>query len=450
MHNEFEREKYIESLSYDSRLADCDLRGSIAHAQMLVRTGILPAADGRRIVTALRAMRAAWKAGSLRLAGEDVHMALEAELIRRIGSVGGKLHTARSRNDQVVLDMKLYLKEVIIAQRRRIARVVEGMIALAERDGRAVMPGYTHLQEAQPVSFGHYALSFAWMLLRDRERLSDCARRMDENPLGAAALAGTTFPIDRQATARSLGFRGVTANSIDTVSDRDFILEYLGALAISGTHLSRLAEDFIVWASSAFGFITLPAEYSSGSSIMPQKRNPDYLELLRGRCGLLIGDLTALLTIMKGLPLSYNRDMQEDKRIMFRAADLYDGSLMMLGGFLKRVRVNPGRMRDACRRGFLEATDLADYLAARGVPFRTAHGIVRRIVGHAVAARMQLAELPIETLRRFSPAFTRDVYAVMTPAAMVARRRSVGGAGGDTLRRQVRLLRARLRTGDER
>ncbi|MFH1283682.1 MAG: argininosuccinate lyase [bacterium] len=436
---------FISSLSFDKRLAEYDLNGSIAHCRMLMKCGIINKADSDKIISALQAMISDLKKGSLALKGEDIHTAIEKELIKRIGEIGGKLHTARSRNDQVALDTKMYLKETIKRDKKKIKELIIALINTAKKHKDVIMPGFTHLQEAQPVLFSHYILAFGWMFLRDLGRINDCLKRADENPLGACALAGTSFPIDRDATAKILGFTALSMNSIDTVSDRDFLIEYISALAILGVHLSRFAEDFIIWSTTQFGFIELNDKYSSGSSIMPQKRNPDYLELLRAQSGLLTGDLVSILTIMKGTPLSYNRDMQEDKRILFNAVDIVENAVDMTIGFINSLKINKQKMEDACKFGFLEATELADYLAKKEVPFRKSHGIVRSIVEYAVKKRLNLTDIPLKQLKKFSSKFDEDVYNKLSIENIVKSKISKGGTSPAALSIQMKELDRKLK-----
>jgi argininosuccinate lyase len=365
-------------------------------------------------------------------------MAVERRLIEKIGGVGGKLHTARSRNDQVALDLRLFLREEIAAICAGLDRLRHAFATLAARHADVILPGYTHLQPAQPVLFGHHCLAYAEMLARDAGRFDDCRSRLDVLPLGSGALAGTTFPIDRPYVARRLGFRAVSANSMDAVSDRDFAAEFLAAGAILGMHLSRLAEDLILWSSQEFGFVELPDAFTTGSSIMPQKKNPDVAELIRGKTGRLYGNLMALLTTLKGLPMTYNRDLQEDKEPVFDSVDTIRSSLAILSALLPHLRVRRERMGAAATAGFTLATELADYLATKGMPFRDAHGVVGAIVRHCLAVGRGLEQLTLPELRRFSPLFGIDVKKWLSAAAAVRRRRAVGGTSPANVRRQLR------------
>ncbi|ROR34400.1 argininosuccinate lyase [Inmirania thermothiophila] len=436
-------EAFTASVDFDRRLYAHDIAGSIAHARMLARAGVLGEADAEAIVRGLEALRAEIEAGRFTwsVALEDVHMNIEARLTERIGEAGKRLHTGRSRNDQVATDLRLWLREQIDAIDAEIGRLQEGLVALAEREADTVMPGYTHLQVAQPVTFGHHLMAWFEMLRRDRDRLADCRRRVNVMPLGAAALAGTTFPIDRAYTAGLLGFDGVCENSLDAVSDRDFAIEFVSCCALLMVHLSRMAEELVLWASPHIGFVRLPDRFCTGSSIMPQKKNPDVPELVRGKCGRVQGHLVALLTLMKGQPLAYNKDNQEDKEPVFDTVDQVLGSVRAFADLVPALEPDRGRMRAAAREGFATATDLADYLVRKGVPFRDAHEIVGRAVRHAQAEGCDLADLPLETLRGFSEAIDEDVREVLTLDGAVAARDHIGG----TAPAQVRAACARAR-----
>src|SRR6202142_193051 len=376
---------------------------------------------------------------------EDIHFAIERELIRRIGPVGGKLHTARSRNDQIALDLKLYLRDQIALIVREIVRLQKAFVYVAERNMDVVMPGFTHMQHAQPILFSHHILAYAWMLERDKGRLSDAWKRADELPLGSAALAGTSFPIDRAYVAKLLGFGRVTSNSIDTVSDRDFLVEFVSAAALTMTHLSRLSEELILWSSSEFNIIRLQNEFTSGSSIMPQKRNPDVAEIIRGEAGGIYGNLVALLTILKGLPLSYNRDLQEDKPPFFDTVDTLQGCLAVASPMIATMVVRADRMRALCDRGFLAATELADYLTEKGTPFRTAHGVVKRVVAYCETQRMRLDDLTLEELRRFDAHFDAGAQKVLSIDQVVHVKDSFGGTSPRRVREQIALLKKLLK-----
>src|SRR5690554_1732209 len=417
------------SISVDAAMAEEDVEGSIAHARMLTEQGILAPEEVEAIEAGLRAVLEDVKAGRLELSEEheDVHMNVEHHLTARIGAVGGKLHTARSRNDQVATDMRLHLK-------RRGGKVVAlidelrgVLVDLAERHLGVVLPGYTHLQVAQPVLLSHHLLAYFEMLGRDEGRLRDAIARADESPLGAGALAGTTFPIDRHRTAELLGFARVARNSLDAVSDRDFVIETIAALAILMMHLSRLSEELIVWSSQEFGFVTLPDAYTTGSSMMPQKKNPDVCELVRGKTGRVYGALMGILTVMKGLPLSYNKDLQEDKEGLFDALDTAEDSLRLYVGMLPRVTFHERRMRQAAEAGFSNATDLADYLVRRGVPFREAHHVVGRLVAEALGRGVGLLDLPLAAMRAVDPRIGPDVHEALRLENVVDARASLGG-----------------------
>ncbi len=417
------------SIGVDAAMAEEDLLGSMAHARMLARQGIISADEGDAIVAGLERLLEEVRAGAVewREELEDVHMNLESLLTERIGAAGGKLHTARSRNDQVATDARLYLRRRGAELRDLLVELRRVLVALAREHVDVIMPGYTHLQVAQPVRFSHHVLAYHEMLRRDQGRLEDALERADVSPLGAGALAGTTFDIDRDLSARLLGFGAVAANSLDAVSDRDYMLETLSALAILMMHLSRLSEELIIWSSAEFGFVTLSDAYTTGSSIMPQKKNPDVCELVRGKTGRVYGSLVGLLTVMKGLPLAYNKDMQEDKEGLFDALDTARDSVSLYIGMLPTMRVNAGRMRQAAARGYSNATDLADYLVRRGLPFREAHHVVGRLVGLAVERGVGLEELPLDELRAAANVIEPDVYDALALDTVVDARRSYGG-----------------------
>ncbi|HEY1371307.1 MAG TPA: argininosuccinate lyase [Candidatus Binatia bacterium] len=435
-------EAFTASIDVDARLYRHDIAGSIAHARMLARQRIIAPREGRRIVAGLEAIRGEIDEGKFRFsaADEDIHMNIERRLIERIGRVGEKLHTARSRNDQVALDLRLYLRDEVKELIAAIDGLKRELARTAKRYVDVVMPGYTHLQRAQPVLFSHHLLAYADMLERDTERMRDCLKRVDVLPLGSGALAGTTLPIDRRYVARLLGFARVSKNSIDSVGDRDFALEFIAAAAILFVHLSRLAEEWVLWSSTEFGFIELPDRYCTGSSMMPQKKNPDVPELVRGKAGRVFGHLQALLTIMKGLPLAYNRDLQEDKRPLFDTVDTAKASLEVMRELAAGVKVRKQRMTAAAADGFMNATDLADYLVEHGVPFRSAHGIVGRIVRACIERGVKIEDLPLGELKRFSPKIEKDVYAYLTADAGVGRRRSEGGTAPVNVRRRLKEL----------
>ncbi len=440
-------EEFTASVPYDWRLYPYDIAGSIAHATMLAKTGIITKNESRRIIKGLRDILREIAAGefdfSIEL--EDVHMNIEDRLIRKIGPVGGKLHTARSRNDQVALDIRMYLRDEIAEIHELLGLLQNVLISLAEVHRDVVMPGYTHLQRAQPVLFGHHLLAYYEMFDRDRGRLVDCFRRVNVMPLGAGALAGTVLPIDRKYVARLLAFAEICENSIDAVSDRDFSIEFTAACAQIMMHLSRFAEELVIWSSSEFGFITIGDAFTTGSSIMPQKKNPDVAELTRGKTGRVYGSLTALLTIMKGLPLAYNRDMQEDKEPVFDAADTVRHSLAVYTEMLKNVTVHKDAMRKAAEDGFITATDLADYLVRKGVPFRRAHEIVGKAVLLASERGCGLRNVPLEEYRKLSPLIREDVYDALSLEASVGRRTSYGGTAPSNLKKRLHALKKKSR-----
>jgi argininosuccinate lyase len=433
-------EAFTTSFPVDRRLYPYDIEGSMAHCTMLGRQGIIPRREAARINRALREIRREFDRNVFRSlpSDEDVHMAIERRLIEKVGAVGGKLHTARSRNDQVALDLRLFLRAETEALRAQLRRLRRSLATLARRHEDVVMPGYTHLQPAQPVLFAHHCMAYAEMLARDDERLASCLTRINILPLGAGALGGTTFSIDRRYVARRLRFPRVSENSMDAVSDRDFAVEFLSAAAIVGMHLSRFAEDLVLWASQEFGFVELPDAFATGSSIMPQKKNPDVAELVRGKTGRLYGNLLNLLTVLKGLPLTYNRDLQEDKQPVFDSVDTLQAALAVFTAMLPQLRVRRERMQAASTAGFTLATELADYLSTKGVPFRTAHGIVGRIVRDCIARNIDLQQMSWKDLRAFSPHFGRDAVAWLRPTAAVRRRRASGGTAPANVRRQIR------------
>ena len=437
-------ERFTASLAFDQRLWPQDVVGSIAWARALARARLLTEAERDAIVKGLETVRGELEAGTFpfRPELEDIHMNIERRLQDLVGEVGGKLHTGRSRNDQIALDERLYLKDVVGRTREGIRRVQQALVDRAAETVDVLMPGYTHLQRAQPVLLAHHLLAYVFMLDRDRQRLAACAARADVLPLGAAALAGTAYPIDREALARDLGFAGVTENSLDAVSDRDYVLEFLGAAAIVGMHLSRLAADLTLWATAEFGFVEFADAFATGSSIMPQKKNPDVAELIRGKSGRLYGNLMAVLTTMKGLPLTYNSDMQEDKEPFFDSVDTLDAILGVLPPLLASLTFRTDRMRTAAGEHYATATDLADYLVRKGLPFRQAHEIVGRVVRHALEAGRTLDALPLETLRRFSPLIESDVSGALTVDASLRARAVTGGTAPEAVQRALVQARA--------
>jgi len=441
-------EKFTGSLAFDRRLWPQDIAGSMAWARALARAGVVTDAERDSILDGLARVRHELETGTFtfRPELEDIHTNIERRLIELAGPVGGKLHTGRSRNDQIALDERLYLREVVAATREGLRAAQQALVERAAHGLDVAMPGYTHLQRAQPVLLAHHLLAYVFMLERDRERLVDCASRNDVMPLGAAALAGTAFPIDRDALARDLGFRAVSANSLDAVSDRDHVIEFLGASAVIGMHLSRLAADLTLWATAEFGFVEFSDAFATGSSIMPQKKNPDVAELIRGKAGRLCGNLLAVLIAMKGLPLTYNSDMQEDKEPWFDSVDTLDAILTVLPPMLASLTFRAERMRRAAGENFATATDLADYLVKKGLPFREAHEIVGRVVRHALDAGKELTALSLEELRRFSPLVDADVHAALSVEASLAARNVAGGTGPEAVRKA--LAEARRLVGD--
>jgi argininosuccinate lyase len=437
-------EAFTASIDVDSRLYRHDIAGSIAHAKMLARQRIIPTKDARKIVRGLKSIEQEITSGKFVFssADEDIHMNIERRLSEKIGAAGKKLHTARSRNDQIALDMRLFLREeiaLIIESAQLLQRELTGT---AKKNLDVIMPGYTHLQRAQPVRFAHHLLAYYEMFERDRERFLSCHDRINVLPLGAGALAGTSFPIDRSYVAKLLGFPRVSKNSIDTVSDRDFILEFVSVAAILFVHLSRLAEELVLWSSQEFGFIELPDRYCTGSSMMPQKKNPDVPELVRGKAGRVFGHLQALLTIMKGLPLAYNRDLQEDKIPLFDTVDTVKTSVRIMAEIIHGMEVRKDRMLMAAQDGFMNATDLADYLVERGVPFRDAHAISGRIVRHCVAKGCQIGQLSLKDLKGFSKRIEKDIYGFLSTESVVNRRRAFGGTARGNVMRRLKELRA--------
>ncbi len=435
------------SIGFDRKLWRQDIRGSLAHAAMLAKVGVITAADEGAIRDGLAAIAREIETGAFRFdtALEDIHMAIEHRLSERIGEAGQRLHAARSRNDQVATDFRLWVRDAIDGLSAQLAALMRALADRAAEHAADPMPGFTHLQTAQPVTFGHHLLAYVEMLDRDRGRLADCRRRLDECPLGAAALAGTSFPIDRDMTARALGFDRPAANSLDAVSDRDFALEFLSAAAISAMHLSRLAEEIVIWSSAPFGFIRLSDAFTTGSSIMPQKRNPDAAELVRAKTGRVTGALVGLLTVMKGLPLAYAKDMQEDKEPVFDAAAAWALSLAASAGMVRDMRPDTARMRAMAGAGFATATDLADWLVrVLKLPFRAAHHVTGRLVALADARGVDLAGLSLEEMRGIEPGITPDVFSVLTVDASVGSRTSYGGTAPENVARQAERWRVAL------
>ncbi|MFH1140481.1 MAG: argininosuccinate lyase [Chloroflexota bacterium] len=427
---------YTSSIHYDRRLYKQDIAGSVAHARMLARQGIISQKDAKAIVDGLAAIQEEIASGTFpwKPELEDIHMNIEARLFEKIGDTAGRLHTARSRNDQVAVDMRLYTKEAIQDTVARVSNLQRAFLDMAQANKNVLLPGYTHLQRAQPVLLAHHLLAYFHMLQRDKERFQECYRRADVLPLGSGALAGVPYPVDREFLAKELGFSRISENSMDAVSDRDYLVEYMADAALCMAHVSRLAEEIVLWSSQEFDFIRLADQYTTGSSIMPQKRNPDFAELARGKTGRVYGNLIGLLTVLKGLPLTYNRDLQEDKEAFFDTVDTLQSTLEVMAGMVGTMRVNSKRMRQAAEESYVLATDLADYLVAKGVPFREAHGIVARLSSYAAQEGKLFKELMLEEYRRFSTHFGQDVYQVTLESSIAARDVPGGTAPGQVER----------------
>ena len=438
--------KYTGSIDFDKRLAKWDIQGSLAHAQMLAKAGVLSAEDVANIQQGMSEILAEIEAGKMpwSLDLEDVHMNIERRLTDKIGDAGKRLHTGRSRNDQVATDIRLWLRDEISEIRLLIQALQSALVDLAEQHADVVMPGFTHLQVAQPVSFGHHMLAYVEMLGRDDERMADCRKRVNRMPLGAAALAGTTYPVQREVTAQLLGFEHICQNSLDAVSDRDFAIEFTAAASLLMVHLSRLSEELILWMSPRFGFIDIADRFCTGSSIMPQKKNPDVPELVRGKSGRVIGHLTGLIMLMKSQPLAYNKDNQEDKEPLFDTVDTLVDTLRIYADMMRGVTVKPDNMRAAVMQGFATATDLADYLVKKGMPFRDSHEVVAQAVKLADQQGIDLSELPLETLQGFSKLVEQDVYQVLTPEGSLNARNHLGGTAPEQVRLQVARWKALL------
>jgi argininosuccinate lyase len=432
-------EAFTASVNFDKRLYHYDIMGSIAHAQMLAHAGILTADECSQIINGLRAIEEKIDSNDFdwSISLEDVHMNIEARLTENIGAVGKKLHTGRSRNDQVATDIRLYLRDEIDFIRDELARLMDALAALAARETDTIMPGFTHLQSAQPVTFGHHMLAWRAMLERDSERLRDCRKRVNIMPLGAAALAGTTYPIDREYSARLLGFEQIARNSLDAVSDRDFAIEFNACAALIMMHLSRFSEELVLWSSAQFDFVDLGDAFCTGSSIMPQKKNPDVPELVRGKSGRVFGHLFSLLTLMKGQPLAYNKDNQEDKEPLFDTIDTLKACLKVYADMMGVIQVKKEKMYAAAKQGFTTATDLADYLVRKGVPFRDAHEIVGKAVAHCVAHNCDLPDLPLDVLQGFTPLITAEVYECLSLEGSVAARNHIGGTAPAQVRAEL-------------
>ncbi len=432
-------ERFTASVTFDQRLYLADIQGSIAHATMLAKSGILTDQECRQITEGLKAIKAEIDAGNFNwsVSLEDVHMNIEAALTEKIGDTGKKLHTGRSRNDQVATDIRLYLRQEIDDVCAAIRAVQKGIVSLAENETNTVMPGFTHLQTAQPISFAHHLMAWFEMFQRDHERMQDCRKRVNVSPLGAAALAGTSFPIDREMTAELLGFDKPAANSLDAVSDRDFAIEFCAASSLLMTHMSRISEELVIWTSAQFDFIDLPDRFCTGSSIMPQKKNPDVPELVRGKSGRGVGPLMSLLTLMKSQPLAYNKDNQEDKEPLFDTLDTVKDSLKAFADMIPAIKAKPDNMRSAALKGYSTATDLADYLVRKGTAFRDAHEVVGKAVAYGIEQGKDLSELSLEELRNFSPDIENDVFDILTLEGSLNARNHIGGTAPEQVKKAI-------------
>lgn len=432
---------FNSSISFDQRLFRQDIKGSMAHARMLAKQGIISEEERELILNGLQSILEDLENGNLEitLEYEDIHSFVESQLIDRIGDAGKKLHTGRSRNDQVALDMKLYIRDEINATDKLLKTMMAALLNIMKENVETIMPGFTHLQKAQPVTLAHHMGAYFEMFKRDRQRLNDIKNRMNLSPLGSGALAGTTYPLDRDYTAKLLGFDGPTLNSMDSVSDRDYLIEFLSSLSIIMMHLSRLSEEIIIWNSNEYGFIELDDAYSTGSSIMPQKKNPDIAELVRGKTGRVYGALIALLTAMKGLPMAYNKDMQEDKELTFDAIDTVKGCLSLSSEMLSAMKFNRDVLEKSAKKGFTNATDAADYLVNKGIPFRDAHGIIGRLVLICIEKGISLDELSIEEYKSVCPAFEEDIYEAISLTACVNKRNTVGAPGREAMEKVIKI-----------
>ena len=435
---------FNSSISFDSRMYKQDITGSMAHAAMLAKQGIISAAEADTLVAGLADILADIESGklSIDMSCEDIQMFVEQVLTERLGDVGKKLHTARSRNDQVALDLRMYLRDEVDSIREKVITLIEVLCDKAEEYKSAIMPGYTHLQRAQPITFGHHLMAYAMMLLRDADRLADCKKRMNSSPIGCCALAGTTYNTDRAFEAERLGFDALCENSLDGVSDRDFCLEFMSACSVLMMHLSRFSEEIILWSSWEFAFVELSDAYTTGSSIMPQKKNSDMAELIRGKTGRVYGDLMGLLTTMKGLPLAYNKDMQEDKEGVFDTVDTVKMCLDVMAPMVDTMKARTENMKKAAQGGFINATDLADYMVKKGIPFRTAYKISGQLVAKCIADGCVLETLPLDVYRSFDPTFEEDLYEAISLEACVERRISRGGTSVSSVEYQINLVRA--------
>ena len=434
---EFETSIYV-----DERMAMDDIKGSIAHAKMLGATGIISKAESTEIIKGLESIKKDLESGKLKIdySAEDIHSFVEATLTDRIGEAGKKVHTGRSRNDQIALDERLYLKRVIPELNSKILKLVNVLAGIAEKNTGTLMPGFTHMQHAQPVTLAHHLCAWAWSLVRDSERLNDALKRIDYSPLGSGALAGSGLALNREMVAKELGFKGVTQNSLDSVSDRDYCIEFASCFSLIQMHLSRFCEEIVLWSTTEFGFIDLSEKWSTGSSIMPQKKNPDFAELIRGRTGKVYAQLTSLLTMMKGLPLSYDRDMQEDKEPLFNAFDTVSSCLTVFTYMIESAKWNKNVMAKGCEGGYLNATDVADYLVRKGMPFRTAHGVSAKAVRLALDAGCKLEDLCIEEFKSCSDLIEEDIYDFISPEACVEVRKTTGGPSSEKVKQQIKML----------
>lgn len=430
-------QQFIGSFSFDQRLAEVDIEGSIAHVQMLVKTKIISSADGKKIIAGLNSILKDLSKGWTLPEEEDIHFAIEKELIKRIGAVGGKMHTARSRNDQVATDLRLYIRNEILTIFDMLNSFQEVLVKKAQENIDVIMPGYTHLQPAQPIIASHHLLAYSWMIQRDKERIIDCLKRTNVMPLGSAALAGTSFKIDRNYTAKLLEFFKPCENSLDGVSDRDFCAEFIFDISLIAVHLSKLAEEIITWSSVEFDFIHIDDKFTSGSSIMPQKRNPDTAEVIRGKTGRVFGDLIAMLTIMKSLPIAYNRDLQEDKPPVFDATDTIKSCLEVMTAIISSLQFKKEKTLKSTEKGFLQATEIADYLAKKNIPFRTAHGIVQQIVRYCIDNNKTLDELSIKEYKKFSKEIENDLYKFIDIKNIVNAKTSYGGTSKKSILKQI-------------
>jgi argininosuccinate lyase len=432
---------FNSSINFDRRLYSQDIEGSVAHCRMLAKQGIISDDDASKIVEALAEIKREIDRDEFQITNdhEDIHSLVEKALTDKVGVIGEKVHTARSRNDQVALDVRMYVREATVTVSRMIKELQKTLAGIAENNLDLIMPGYTHMQPAQPVLLSHHILAYYEMLKRDRQRFEDSLKRVNILPLGSAALAGTTFNLDREMTAKELGFDSVSLNSMDAVSDRDFVIEYIFASSVLMMHLSRLSEDMIIWSSREFGYVFLPDAFCTGSSIMPQKKNPDVLELIRGKTGRVYGNLMSLLTVMKGLPLTYNKDMQEDKEALFDTVDTIEQCLPVITMLMGKVSFNGAAMRKATQDGYLMATDLADYLVTKGMTFRSAHEIVGKIVLFAIDQKKHLEEISLDEFKSFSVQITEDVFKWLDPASGIKRRNLVGGTGTDAVRNALNM-----------